>query len=41
MLYKQRRYVKELARTSREESFLWKKDYLLAHSAFESQMQSI
>jgi hypothetical protein len=35
-----RRFLKELARTSRKESFLWKKDYLLAHSASDSQMQS-
>jgi hypothetical protein len=34
MLHKQRRFIKELARASREEFFLWKKDYLLARNAY-------
>jgi uncharacterized protein (UPF0262 family) len=34
MLHKQRRFMKELARASRKEFFLWKKDYLLACNAY-------
>jgi hypothetical protein len=34
MLHKQRRFLKELARTSQAESFLWKRDYLLARNAY-------
>jgi len=34
MLHKQRKFTKEHMRTSREESFLWKKDYLLARNAY-------
>ena len=34
MLHKQRKFVRELTRTSREESFLWKKDYLLARNTY-------
>jgi hypothetical protein len=34
MLHKQRCFVRELARTSQAESFLWKRDYLLARNTY-------